>query len=504
DGDRRDDGDRGRRPGRRRPGRGDARCAPHGDHDAAGGHLRRHPQRDDHGRRAAAPDERPRGQRLDGAVAVDGLPADHGRGHPHHRLPAAAAGHQDGVRAGDEPLLRRHPAGRGLPGLLDAAGRPGRPGRRHGDHAAAADDDDPHAGARRPPRRRDGQRQHRHLGRAGHRPDGLRGHPAVPLVALHVRDRAADRPGGPGARRPPARQRQRAGAAATGPGFGAAVRARLRRPGVRAEPAGRGGRREPQHGPGLPGRRRPLPGGLRLAAAAAGSRRRPAAGPARLPFPDVQRQPHHAVHRHGRAVRRDHPAADLPPERPRARLPADRPAAPARWPADGPARPGRRPAVRPLGSPRPVDLRLAAARGDALAAQHGRRRHPGRAAGRIPPGHVAGSGLPVHAGVHHGAEPAAAVALLPRQRDPLHPAAGRRRRRHRAAGGDHGRPERDAGRGRQLRRRRPGRGPADGVPRRHGGRGRSGRLRAVPPRREAGRGRRAQHRAGGHRGPGAL
>ena len=44
--------------------------------------------------------------------------------------------------------------------------------------------------------------------------------------------------------------------------------------------------------------------------------------------------------------------------------------------------------------------------------------------------------------LHHRAEPAAALPLLPRQRDPGHPAAGRRRRRGRAAGRDHGRPGR--------------------------------------------------------------
>ena len=50
-----------------------------------------------------------------------------------------------------------------------------------------------------------------------------------------------------------------------------------------------------------------------------------------------------------------------------------------------------------------------------------------------------GAGLPVHPVVHHRAEPVAAVPLLPRQRDHGHPAAGRRRRGGRVAGGDHGR-----------------------------------------------------------------
>ena len=53
------------------------------------------------------------------------------------------------------------------PGLRSPAAGPHRPGRRHRHHAAAADDHHPHAGAAGTPRRRDGQRQHRHLGGAG-------------------------------------------------------------------------------------------------------------------------------------------------------------------------------------------------------------------------------------------------------------------------------------------------------------------------------------------------
>ncbi len=48
------------------------------------------------------------------------------------------------------------------------------PGLRHGDDAAAADDHHPHPGSGRGTWSGDGQRQHRHLGRAGDRPDHLR------------------------------------------------------------------------------------------------------------------------------------------------------------------------------------------------------------------------------------------------------------------------------------------------------------------------------------------
>ena len=41
----------------------------------------------------------------------------------------------------------------------------------------AADDHHPHPGPRVTPRRRDGQRQHRHLGGPGHGPDGFRADP---------------------------------------------------------------------------------------------------------------------------------------------------------------------------------------------------------------------------------------------------------------------------------------------------------------------------------------
>ena len=50
-----------------------------------------------------------------------------------------------------------------------------------------------------------------------------------------------------------------------------------------------------------------------------------------------------------------------------------------------------------------------------------------------------------------GAEPVAAVPLLPRQRDHGHPAAGRRRGGGRVAGGDHVVTDRDADRGRSAR-----------------------------------------------------
>ena len=87
------------------------------------------------------------------------------------------------------------------------------------------------------------------------------------------------------------------------------------------------------------GCRRGLPAGLRRTPASPRPRRRqPAAGPATVRVPDVQPESGPALRRDAVPVRHDHPAADLPADRPRHRVAADRPDAAARRAADGPAR----------------------------------------------------------------------------------------------------------------------------------------------------------------------
>ena len=150
--------------------------------------------------------------------------------------------------------------------------------------------------------------------------------------------------------------------------------------------------------------------------------------------------------------------------------------------------PGRRPAVRPLRPQGPLHLRCRPARADALAAEHRGCHHARLAAGRLPPGALAGPGLPVHPGLHDRPQPAAALAVLPRQRDPLDAAAGRRRGRHGAARGHHVGP---GGRARGHRHggaAGAGRGSAHGLPRGHRRRARRRGLRAVPAQHQAGAG----------------
>ena len=79
------------------------------------------------------------------------------------------------------------------PVVPGAARRPGRPGQRHRGDDAAADDHADDGRARARPRPGDGQRHPGHVGRAGARPGRLRRDPAVAVLALDVRRRAADR-----------------------------------------------------------------------------------------------------------------------------------------------------------------------------------------------------------------------------------------------------------------------------------------------------------------------
>ncbi len=129
---------------------------------------------------------------------------------------------------------------------------------------------------------------------------------------------------------------------------------------------------------------------------------------------------------------------------------ADRLAAAARWSADGSAGSGGGSAVRQARSARAVHDRGLAAGADHAGADPGGSDDTDPAAARRPPAAVDGAGLPVHPGVHHRAEPAAAESLLARQRDPVDPAAGLRRGRGRAAGDD-----RDAARPRARPRPAP-------------------------------------------------
>ena len=249
---------------------------------AAGGHVRRDPQRDHHERRAAAADGGPEHRCAHRAVALHRLHAHHGRRDSHHRVHPAAADHPGRVHAGHGALLWRHAAGRPRAGLRSPAAGPHRPGRRHRHHAAAADDHHPHARAAGAPRRRHGQRQHRHFGCAGTGPHGFRPDPPAFFLAVHVRVRAADRPRRAGHRGQVSDQHRRNRENPARRPLRGAHGPRLRRPGVRPEPDRRRPGRLPHPRRGGAGRRRGGPGGFRPAPAEAAEDRRPPAGPARL------------------------------------------------------------------------------------------------------------------------------------------------------------------------------------------------------------------------------
>ena len=248
--------------------------------------------------------------------------------------------------------------GRARAGLLGAAARSDRPGVGYGDHAAAADDHDPDAGADPAPRGGDGQRQHRHRGGAGDRPDAVRSHPAVPALAVPVPAGAADLPGGPGLRPAHPGERERRRRPAARHPVGAPLGAGLRRHRLRAEPA-RGVQRFVRLGRApLAGRRSGVPGAVRVPAARPRHRQGSAARSARLRPHDVPAGCGAALHRRRRAVRGDHPAAHLLPERPWPQHARDRLAAAARWSADGSAGAGGGSAVRQVRSPRGCPRRV--------------------------------------------------------------------------------------------------------------------------------------------------
>ena len=100
----------------------------------------------------------------------------------------------------------------------------------------------------------------------------------------------------------------------------------------------------------LAGRRRGVPGAVRAPAARPRHRQGSAARPARLRLHDVPAGCGAALHRGRRAVRGDHPAAHLLPERPWPQHAPDRLAAAARWSADGSAGAGGGSAVRQVRS----------------------------------------------------------------------------------------------------------------------------------------------------------
>ena len=122
--------------------------------------------------------------------------------------------------------------------------------------------------------RHDGHDHHRDRGRARGRAHPVRGDPQRARLAVDVLDRAADRPGRVRGRRPVVACRGRGPPGAPRPRLGGALRARVRRPRVRAEQR-RGRRPRARPGPAVaPHRGRP--GGTRGV-------RGPPAAPARAP-----------------------------------------------------------------------------------------------------------------------------------------------------------------------------------------------------------------------------
>ena len=332
---------------------------------------------------------------------------------------------------------------------------PGRSGLGHGDDDPAADDHGAHAGADRTARCGDGQHQHRHLGRTGHRPDGVRPDPAVPVLAVHVRPGAAGGAGGDDLRIPATGQRRAARESEARHLLGAAVRAGVRRHRLRAQPARTGLVRSR---PSLSASSRLgvvcllVFGWRQLRLARSGS-----------PLLDLRafRYPMFSLSLtllclamlslfgmvillpiYLQTVRGIGSLVDRPDP------------APGRA-VDGTARADRRKVVRPV---RSEGLTILGATLLGLTMWQLSLVGPDTPIWMLVGLHVVLSrrpGLPVHALLHHRAEPAAAVSLLPRQRDPGHPAAGGRRRRNRLAGRDHGgqQPQADSGRACRSSRR---------------------------------------------------
>ena len=271
----------------------------------------------------------------------------------------------------------------------------------------------------------------------------------LPLLALDLPGRAADRRRHRRLRLPQADQRRRAGRRQRRLAERRDRRDRLRQPGLRPQRGRRAGRPHPRVR--RPGRRRGRRRLLRLAPAGAAAQRPAAAGPAHPAHPGLLGLAgRDGLRLHGDA-RLDDPAAALPPERARDEPAGDRHAGDARWPGDGPARPScgtglrrpRRPGAGHPGCDRPDgldgDVRRAR-RGDTDLADPGR---PRRADGQ--------PGRAVHAGVHDGSRLAAGAPLLPRQLAARHHPAGGRCHGHRPRRDRHVEPRDLAGR----RRGRP-------------------------------------------------
>ena len=189
--------------------RRDRRARPSRRPAAADLDVRRHPQRDDHGRRAPPPDDRPGHPGEHRPVGDHGVHADDGDRHPGDRLRDPAVHHARRVPRGDDPVQPGHRDLRAGARVRRAHRRPRGAGVRHRDHAPAAHD---HRHDRDPagePRPHDGQHLHRHLGRPGDRPDHLGARAQRARLALAVRAGPADRDRRPGARRGPAAEPDR-------------------------------------------------------------------------------------------------------------------------------------------------------------------------------------------------------------------------------------------------------------------------------------------------------
>ena len=210
--------------------------------------VRRHPQRNDHGRGTSRAQSGPGDLRLHRPVAHIRVHAGDGGGHPRHRIPAATLPRATGVHHGDGALQFRHPPV--LPRLRfsGTVGGAHRPGRGHGHHDAAADDHGAQPRARRPARPHHGQHLHRHLRGPRGRPDPVGSDPGRPRLALALRAGAAHRHRGTGAGSTVHPQRHRTecrrGRPTFRPGVGMCLRwARLRF--LRSGPKDRGRYRDP-------------------------------------------------------------------------------------------------------------------------------------------------------------------------------------------------------------------------------------------------------------------
>ncbi len=312
-------------------------------------------------------------------------------------------------------------------GVLLAA--QGRPGQRHGDHAAAVDDHRDDARAARPSGRGHGQPVDRHLGGARGRAHGVRGRAVVPGLAGDVPGRAAHRARHAGARPASDGRHRRAHPHADRRAVGRAVGRRLRRPRLRAELDRCGQARAPRSRPGC---------------------RSSSAGSASSRSSDASSW----------LQRTDRALLDLRTFRSRTFTMASvimmlmmatllgsltllpiymqnvlhltplvhRPAAAAGWPGDGSARAGRRAALRPARRAGAARARHRGHQPGAVVEHVVLRRQPGLVRPGLPRAAVGRAGVRLHPAVHRRAGRGGAEAVLLRQRDlRVHPAARRAR-----------------------------------------------------------------------------